>query len=1218
MSSRAGSPKAGNRVGRRKVGGKRIKKGKRKSLAQLPLIPTEDTVLFERLKPFWYDSLTSKPTKEELYDLPGYGVLSGRQAIGLDQYESKNVNKILQADSIAQLFQLFLVHRGRKYLRPYEDMLSKSFYCNRKKALEIMSKFERLAKHLEAGLLNLPRNPIADAMPDSRMSTVGTRPRGSPKENQLALFSDFKSKLDRKKREKERLLREQQKLEEQREREAAAAAAVEEREKTPEERAYGGDTDLVSVDKPLNSSFRVKVEGDIKMPDSIFVTQSELVGGGDDPTANAATLRASSPPRKEIPATVIENRNTNVSLQNETHASNVEGMRAPDATASLIQDYFEDCRAQGIVPCSHFVRSYETNTMKLTHFTLGAKGIKAMASALKTNRFLQNLDLQDNCLRQEGGLALAKALRGNDVIKSLDVSCNHLNTAAAIEMFHAIGTMPNLETVNLSRNDIRSTCSQALTNGLSRHRKLNYLDLGDNAIGNDGALALAVALTTSWPIKSLRLSWNDIGVVGIVSISKSIKHHHSLIHLDVSWNKVHDMGAYALGQVLARTRSLRSLDVRHNGIGPPGVMLLAEGLKLNLNSMVKIDCSHNPLGHLGVELLLRSKPECPSMKHYGLQETSVGSTEMPEMSPMLGVPDYNGYFRLNLSIPFERAVADVLHIRKHRRGGIWRHILLNNKPFEMEHFHDHFDGILSFFFIDSDTLAPKPCRPPFVHFSLDLKNKDERNLLNGLVERSYREPGTNLTNVFVDGVRRNLEQEMRESMSVEMLGKVKVELDYTSSTLYHQKSYNLDLSIGHERAVVHKLLERIFESTATKHTLERKGEEGGPGRPLHPSRALYEDRWEDAFFNGAPFSLERWAINWDSIQGSVLETDDAGHVLEKGKHDRKTSEKNAWRVPEHGKLTMKHVSAHPVVIKSTHHKFDIGVAENRVKVVNYWLRASQLRGRSLFNCMYDNKPFHFDESLWREKKMLKTLPNVGCMEFDFVVMVPQETTRRMYRSSMTFDLSNYEDREQCLALLLRQQRSKGEQIEFWMNVQLGRQELRPEVYLDEHFVIPRQGNIKFDIAYFPIHEVMRDEVFVIVLEELQQQMNESEMLLHLKYVCTTAMKENENLTGQKEQGGTSHFITCKMAATIMRSFYRAKDQWEALKVLLPLIVDPHAAREVYNTVFDTHTRRELYRWMSLESSLLVQPGDGITFPFGAKNAHAIMLPADYAGVKGKG
>ena len=61
-----------------------------------------------------------------------------------------------------------------------------------------------------------------------------------------------------------------------------------------------------------------------------------------------------------------------------------------------------------------------------------------------------------------------------------------------------------------------------------------------------------------------------------------------------------------------------------------------------------------------------------------------------------------------------------------------------------------------------------------------------------------------------------------------------------------------------------------------------------------------------------------------------------------------------------------------------------------------------------------------------------------------------------------------------------------------------------------------------------------------------------------------------------------------------------KDQWEALKLLLPLVVNPHYTREMHGVLLDRLTRRELWKWMALEpveTSPLLDPG--APYPFDA-------------------
>ena len=619
-------------------------------------------------------------------------------------------------------------------------------------------------------------------------------------------------------------------------------------------------------------------------------------------------------------------------------------------------------------------------------------------------------------------------------------------------------------------------------------------------------------------------------------------------------------------------------------------MLIGEGLKLNLNSIQKIDLSHNPLGHLGVMFILNSKSECPSIKHYGVQETS--AAKLQKVHPIIGIPDYHGYFSLNLSNPFEYTIADLLNIRRQRRGGIWRDTRLNGKAFDMKNFGREQEGTLSYFYVDSDTLAPEYWKPPSVHFRFNIKKKDDRNMLNGLIERSYREIGSNIRNLFVDGKRFDMENYAKDFTSVEkdFNGNTIVELEYTSSTLCHQDRYSMDLSVSKDRALVHKLLERIFETTQAAQHAKKKAMESK--EELFKVMS-YPDRWENALYNGSKFDLAKWSINFEMIEASLGNKDGT-----RGHHMKKTSEKNSWRVPEHGVLEFDHQSAHPVSLEVESLKFDMSVLNERTQVVNRWLRASKLPGQTIFNCFLDGKPFHFDESLWRERKMLKALPLHGTMVFDYVTASPKETSRNMQRSSLQYDLSVHAEREEALMLLHRQQQ-QGEHIEFWMNIKIDKEDIANARVLQEDCIVPEKGKLSFEVIYFPKNNPVRDEIFVVILEQLEQQMSPKEALEQLRYACTAACEE------EKQQ----RYFTCKMVSSILSIFHDIKDQWKVLQLLLPITVDPHCCKFIRRMVLDHRTRIELDRWLRLETSLLLSKSP---YPVKAsdRNPHIKQTPRE--------
>ena len=61
----------------------------------------------------------------------------------------------------------------------------------------------------------------------------------------------------------------------------------------------------------------------------------------------------------------------------------------------------------------------------------GRVGAK-ITGALERNGVLTSLNLQSNCIRDEGAAAIAEALQGNAVLTSLDVSYNSLTEEAAL------------------------------------------------------------------------------------------------------------------------------------------------------------------------------------------------------------------------------------------------------------------------------------------------------------------------------------------------------------------------------------------------------------------------------------------------------------------------------------------------------------------------------------------------------------------------------------------------------------------------------------------------------------------------------------------------------------------------------------------------------------------------------------------------------------------
>ena len=98
---------------------------------------------------------------------------------------------------------------------------------------------------------------------------------------------------------------------------------------------------------------------------------------------------------------------------------------------------------------------------------------------------------------------------------------------------------------------------------------------------------------------------------------------------------------------------------------------------------------------------------------------------------------------------------------------------------------------------------------------------------------------------------------------------------------------------------------------------------------------------------------------------------------------------------------------------------------------------------------------------------------------------------------------------------------------------------------------------------------MRDEIFVVILEQLEQQMSAKEALEQLRYSCTVACKRRNN----------NVILHAKMVSSILSIFTTSRISGMYCSFYL-ITVDPHCCK--YH-----RTKIELDRWLGLEPSLLL-------------------------------
>jgi len=173
--------------------------------------------------------------------------------------------------------------------------------------------------------------------------------------------------------------------------------------------------------------------------------------------------------------------------------------------------------------------------------TYTAKGITAIADALRVNGGLTSLDLSNNLLcgvtqvgvgtyTAEGITAIAEALRVNGGLTSINLSGNRLTNygmdmTGIKELAAALGVNGALTALDLSTNRLMDEGVSAVCEAIQSNKesKLASLNFRSNGIGPGGANAVAAMVAVTGGLMTLNLSINNIGGEGEASIRNAVQ-----------------------------------------------------------------------------------------------------------------------------------------------------------------------------------------------------------------------------------------------------------------------------------------------------------------------------------------------------------------------------------------------------------------------------------------------------------------------------------------------------------------------------------------------------------------------------------------------------------------------------------------------------------------------------------------------------------------------
>uniref|UniRef100_A0A672L988 Si:ch211-213a13.2 n=1 Tax=Sinocyclocheilus grahami TaxID=75366 RepID=A0A672L988_SINGR len=251
--------------------------------------------------------------------------------------------------------------------------------------------------------------------------------------------------------------------------------------------------------------------------------------------------------------------------------------------------------------------------MNLNNSRLLDSGVKEICEGLKNSVCeLKILNLRDCGLTEESCSALATVLRSNSSLKDLDMSNNNLQDSGVKKLQNGLeNTNCTLEKLRLRCCDMKHKGCSALTSALkSNPSHLRELSLSENKLGDSGVKNLSdLLMNPQCKLEILHLCECSITEEQCLILTSALKSNPShLRELDLSENKIENKGVNylcdvlkdslcklerlrlndcnltdkscsALATVLGSDTSLKELNLSNNNLQDSGVKLLCTGLK---------------------------------------------------------------------------------------------------------------------------------------------------------------------------------------------------------------------------------------------------------------------------------------------------------------------------------------------------------------------------------------------------------------------------------------------------------------------------------------------------------------------------------------------------------------------------------------------------------------------------------------------------------------
>uniref|UniRef100_A0A667WPP1 NACHT domain-containing protein n=1 Tax=Myripristis murdjan TaxID=586833 RepID=A0A667WPP1_9TELE len=235
---------------------------------------------------------------------------------------------------------------------------------------------------------------------------------------------------------------------------------------------------------------------------------------------------------------------------------------------------------------------------------LSESSCASLASALKSNPHLTELDLSKNQLRDSGVKLLSAGLESPncslETLRSDSPATFQQPRLASLSVCCGCSLPP----CQLRSCSLKESSCASLASALKSNPHLTELDLRENQLQDSGVELLSAGLESpNCRLKTLRLRSCRLSKSSCASLASALKSNPHLTELDLSENQLQDSGVELLSAGLESPNCrLETLRLRSCRLSESSCASLASALKSNPH-LTELDLSESQLQDSGVELL---------------------------------------------------------------------------------------------------------------------------------------------------------------------------------------------------------------------------------------------------------------------------------------------------------------------------------------------------------------------------------------------------------------------------------------------------------------------------------------------------------------------------------------------------------------------------------------------------------------------------------------